>query len=136
MIRIATAPVSWGIWEMTIDRPDLIGPELYLETIVDMGYTATETGPPGYFAPNGAAAVEKAARYGVELIATFLPLRLDDAEGFEEDLQPLDRVVEDGTALQPASRDDGKPEHRGEDRQRHHHPAPEIIPRETAHAWR
>lgn len=94
MIRIATAPVSWGIWEMTIDRPDLIGPETYLETIVDMGYTATETGPPGYFAPNGAAAVEKAARYGVELIATFLPLRLDDPDGFAEDLKPLDRVVE------------------------------------------
>ena len=30
---------------MTIDRPDLIGPETYLETIVEMGYTATETGP-------------------------------------------------------------------------------------------
>ena len=68
---------------MTIDRPDLIGPETYLETIVDMGYTATETGPPGYFAPNGAAAVEKAGRFGVELIATFLPLRLDDADGFD-----------------------------------------------------
>jgi inosose dehydratase len=94
LIKIATAPVSWGIWEMTIDRPDLIGPETYLETIVDMGYTATETGPPGYFAPNGAAAVEKAGRFGVELIATFLPLRLDDAEGFEEDLLALDRTVE------------------------------------------
>jgi inosose dehydratase len=94
LIKIATAPVSWGIWEMTIDRPDLIGPETYLETIVDMGYTATETGPPGYFAPNGAAAVEKAGRFGVELIATFLPLRLDDADGFEEDLQALDRTVE------------------------------------------
>jgi inosose dehydratase len=94
LIRIATAPVSWGIWEMTIDRPDLIGPETYLETIVDMGYTATETGPPGYFAPNGAAAVEKAGRFGVELIATFLPLRLDDAAGFAEDLLALDRTVE------------------------------------------
>ena len=80
-IRIATAPVSWGIWEMTIDRPDLIPPETFLETIVDMGYTATETGPPGYFAPDGAAAVERARRYGVELIATFLPLRLDDPAG-------------------------------------------------------
>ena len=94
MIEIATAPVSWGIWEMTIDRLDLIGPETYLETIVDMGYTATETGPPGYFAPNGAAAVEKAHRHGVELIATFLPLRLDDPAGFEEDLGALDRTVE------------------------------------------
>jgi len=94
LIKIATAPVSWGIWEMTIDQPDLIGPETYLETIVDMGYTATETGPPGYFAPSGAAAVEKAGRYGVELIATFLPLRLDDPVGFEEDLKALDRTVE------------------------------------------
>jgi len=93
-LRIATAPVSWGIWEMTIDRPDLIPPVTYLETIVDMGYTATETGPPGYFAPSGAEAAERAARYGVELIATFLPLRLDDAAGFEEDLGALDRTVE------------------------------------------
>jgi inosose dehydratase len=93
-IRIATAPVSWGIWEMTIDRPDLIPPETFLETIVDMGYTATETGPPGYFAPDGAAAVERARRYGVELIATFLPLRLDDPAGFEADLAALDQTVE------------------------------------------
>jgi inosose dehydratase len=93
-IRIATAPVSWGIWEMTIDRPDLIGPETYLETIVDMGYSATETGPPGYFAPDGAAALERARAYGVDLIATFLPLRLDDADGFANDLQALDKTVE------------------------------------------
>jgi inosose dehydratase len=93
-MRIATAPVSWGIWEMTIERADLIPPELFLETIVDMGYTATETGPPGYFAPDGAAAVERAGRHGVELIATFLPLRLGDPAGFEEDLGALDRTVE------------------------------------------
>ncbi len=93
-MRIATAPVSWGIWEMTIDRPDLIPPQTYLETIVDMGYTATETGPPGYFAPSAAEAAERAGRAGVELIATFLPLRLDDPAGFEEDLAALDRTVE------------------------------------------
>jgi inosose dehydratase len=93
-MRIATAPVSWGIWEMTIDRPDLIPPEVFLETIVDMGYTSTETGPPGYFAPDGSAAVERAGRHGVELIATFLPLRLDDADGFAEDLAALDRTIE------------------------------------------
>jgi len=93
-MRIATAPVSWGIWEQTIDRPDLIPPEAFLETIVDMGYTATETGPPGYFAPDGAAAAAKAAAHGVELVATFLPLRLDDEAGFQEDLGALDRTVE------------------------------------------
>jgi len=93
-MRIATAPVSWGIWEQTIDRPDLIPPEAFLETIVDMGYAATETGPPGYFAPDGAAAAAKASSYGVDLVATFLPLRLDDAAGFEQDLGALDRTVE------------------------------------------
>src|SRR5919201_646419 len=73
-IGLATAPVSWGVWERTIERPDLIPPDTFLETIADIGYPATETGPPGYFAPTGAAAVELARRYGVELIATFLPL--------------------------------------------------------------
>jgi len=58
-----------------------------------MGYSATETGPPGYFAPNSEAAVERARRYGVELIATFLPLRLDDGDGFEQDLAALDTTV-------------------------------------------
>jgi len=93
-VRIATAPVSWGIWEMTIDRPDLIPPQTYLDTIVDMGYTATETGPPGYFAPSAAEAADRARAAGVELVATFLPLRLDDPAGFEEDLAALDRTVE------------------------------------------
>jgi inosose dehydratase len=93
-IRIATAPVSWGIWEMTIDRADLIPAETFLQTIVDLGYAATETGPPGYFAPDGEAASARARRYGVDLIATFLPLRLDDAAGFEEDLGALDQTVE------------------------------------------
>jgi inosose dehydratase len=94
VIRLATAPVSWGIWEATIDRPDLIPPDLFLETVTNMGYRQTETGPPGYFAPNGTAAVERARRYGVELIATFLPLRLDDEQGFTDDLAALDQVVE------------------------------------------
>jgi inosose dehydratase len=93
-IEIATAPVSWGIWEQTIDRPDLILSDVFLQTIVEMGYTATETGPPGYFAPDGAAAAEKARTFGVDLVATFLPLRLDDPHGFEEDLGALDRTVE------------------------------------------
>jgi inosose dehydratase len=92
--RIATAPVSWGIWEQTIDRDDLIPPETFLQTIVELGYTATETGPPGYFAPDGRTAVERARRHGVDLIATFLPLRLDVADGFEDDLGALDRTVE------------------------------------------
>lgn len=93
MIKLGTAPVSWGIWEMTIDRPDLIPPETYLATIADMGYTATETGPPGYLAPAASDAAARAVEHGIELVATFLPLRLDDEAGFQEDLAALDHTV-------------------------------------------
>jgi inosose dehydratase len=59
-----------------------------------MGYRALETGPPGYLAPDGTSAVELIEPFGVELVATFLPLRLDDEEGFRTDLAALDRTTE------------------------------------------
>jgi inosose dehydratase len=91
---LATAPVSWGIWEQTIDRPDLVPPGPLLETITDMGYRALETGPPGYLATDGVEAAELIGPFDVELVATFLPLRLDDEEAFREDLAALDQTTE------------------------------------------
>jgi inosose dehydratase len=93
-LRLATAPVSWGIWEQTIDRPDLVPPRPLLETVTAMGYRALETGPPGYFADNGTAAAELATAFDVELVATFLPLRLDDEDAFREDLAELERTTD------------------------------------------
>jgi len=93
-LRLATAPVSWGIWEQTIDRADLVPPRPLLETVTAMGYRALETGPPGYLAENGESAVELIEPFGVELVASFLPLRLDDEDGFREDLELLDRTTE------------------------------------------
>ena len=93
-LRLATAPVSWGIWEQTIERTDLVPPERLLETITEMGYSAIESGPPGYLAPTGAAAVELIRPFGVEIVATLLPLRLDNAAEFAEDLEALDQTAE------------------------------------------
>jgi inosose dehydratase len=93
-VRLATAPVSWGIWEQTIHRRDLVPPRPLLETVTAMGYRALETGPPGYLAPNGASAVELIEPFGVELVATLLPLQLDDEDGFRADLDELDRTAE------------------------------------------
>src|SRR5205807_2668595 len=69
-VRLATAPVSWGIWEQTIDRPDLVPPKPLLETVTSMGYRALETGPPGYLAENGAGARRVIEPFDVELVAT------------------------------------------------------------------
>jgi inosose dehydratase len=93
-LRLATAPVSWGIWEQTIDRPDLVPPRPLLETVTAMGYRALETGPPGYLAPDGASAGELIELFDVELVATFLPLHLDDEDAFLADLTDLDRTTE------------------------------------------
>ena len=93
-LRLATAPVSWGIWEQTIDRPDLVPPRPLLETVTAMGYRALETGPPGYLAADGASAAALADAFDVDFVATFLPLRLDDERGYEDDLRALDRTTE------------------------------------------
>jgi len=93
-LKLATAPVSWGIWEQTIDRSDLVPPRPLLETVTAMGYRALETGPPGYLAENGPSAAELIGPFDVDLVATFVPLRLDDEEGFREDLDALDRAIE------------------------------------------
>ena len=93
-LKLATAPVSWGIWEQTIERPDLVPPRPLLETVTAMGYRALETGPPGYLAENGAFALELIEPFGVDLVATFLPVRLDDEDGFREDLDALDLTTE------------------------------------------
>ena len=93
-LRLASAPVSWGIWEQTIERPDLVPPEALLATVRAMGYHALESGPPGYLSADGAGAVELLAAYELDVVATFLPLRLDDDDGFREDLAMLDRAAE------------------------------------------
>ena len=46
--RLASAPCTWGVWERTVDRDDLIPPDLMLRTVQGLGYTGIELGPPGY----------------------------------------------------------------------------------------
>jgi inosose dehydratase len=87
-VRLATAPVTWGVWEKTVGRDDLVPPELLLETMRGLGYRATELGPPGYFSP---ALLEQ---YGLELVGGFAPLRFEDDAGYREDVGTwLDPVI-------------------------------------------
>jgi sugar phosphate isomerase/epimerase len=36
------------VWERTVDRDDLIPPDLMLRTVQELGYRGIELGPPGY----------------------------------------------------------------------------------------
>lgn len=92
--RAASAPCTWGVWERTVDRDDLIPPDRMLETVRDLGYTGIELGPPGYFGADPETVGELLGSYGLELVGAFAPLRFEDEEGFREDLGFLDRTIE------------------------------------------
>jgi inosose dehydratase len=87
-VKLATAPVTWGVWEKTVGRDDLVPPELLLETMRGLGYTATELGPPGYFTP------ELLEQHGMALVGGFAPLRFEDGAGYAADVEEwLDPVI-------------------------------------------
>ena len=84
--RLASAPVTWGVWERTVDRLDLIPPERLLEAVRGLGYTGIELGPPGYLGVGGEAVAAFVASYGLELVGGFAPLHLADEEAFRADV--------------------------------------------------
>jgi inosose dehydratase len=82
------------VWERTVDRDDLIPAEAMLDAVSALGYTGIELGPPGYFGSDAASVSAVLEPYGLELVGAFAPLRIGDAEGFEDDLAFLERTVE------------------------------------------
>ena len=47
-MRVAGAPVSFGVDEIMVDDAWMPGPEDVLDWLVDIGVEGTELGPPGY----------------------------------------------------------------------------------------
>ncbi|MGH2971151.1 MAG: sugar phosphate isomerase/epimerase family protein [Gaiellaceae bacterium] len=88
-MKLASAPVSWGVWEQTTGRDDLVPADLLLETVRGLGYDAIELGPPGYLSP---VALEA---HGLALVGGFAPLRFEEETRYAEDVGLwLDPIVE------------------------------------------
>ncbi|HST15754.1 MAG TPA: sugar phosphate isomerase/epimerase [Gaiellaceae bacterium] len=86
---VASAPVTWGVWERTTGRDDLVPAGRLLETVVELGYTGIELGPPGYLDP------QALAESGLQLVGGFAPLHLDDEDAFSADIAEwLDPIVD------------------------------------------
>ena len=92
-IKVAAAPVSWGVFEKTEGDPLQLEPEQMLDQMQAAGYAGTELGPPGYF---GDAPVmrERLASRGLSLVGAFMPLRFSRAEHIEEDLEWMRGVLD------------------------------------------
>jgi inosose dehydratase len=88
-VRLASAPVTWGVWERTTDRDDLIPAAALVETVRGLGFAGIELGPPGYLDRELLEANE------LELVGGFAPLHLTDEEAYAEDLRLwLDPIAE------------------------------------------
>jgi inosose dehydratase len=92
-LRLASAPVTWGVWERTVERDDLAAPDLLLERVRELGYRAIELGPEGYFGTDEESVRRMLAGFGLELVGAFVALRLPDEAAFERDLEELARVL-------------------------------------------
>lgn len=83
-MRVASAPVSFGVDEIILDDAWMPGPEDLLDWIADIGYEGTELGPPGYLG-DAAQLRRRLSSRGLELVGAFLPQHFSRAEKAEED---------------------------------------------------
>jgi inosose dehydratase len=77
-MKIAAAPISWGIcevpgWGHQLDRTRV------LAEMADLGLTATELGPPGFLPPSPSRRTAMLGDYGLSGVAGFTPVVLHDA---------------------------------------------------------
>jgi inosose dehydratase len=83
--RVAAAPISWGICEAPGWGREL-PPERVLGDMRALGLRATELGPAGFLPPEPAALAAALDRYGLRLVAGFVPAVLHQAEHLDETL--------------------------------------------------
>ena len=92
-VRVAAAPVSWGVFEMTDGDQGLPSPDLVLDQVVAAGYEGTELGPPGFLGDGPTARARLHAR-DLSLVGAFLPQRFSRKECVEEDRRWLIGVLD------------------------------------------
>jgi inosose dehydratase len=92
--RLASAPCTWGVWERTVGRDDLVAPRRMLETVRALGYAGIELGPPGYFGSDAASVSALLGEYGLALVGAFAPLQIASEDGFQAGLPFLESTIE------------------------------------------
>lgn len=76
--RIATAPISWGVSEVP-GWGHQMAPERVLGEMRELGFAATEFGPPGFLPPDPAGRTTTLRGYGLRAVGGFLAVVLHDA---------------------------------------------------------
>jgi inosose dehydratase len=101
-IKVAAAPVSWGVFEKTDDDPLRLGAEAMLDQMAAAGYAGTELGPPAFFG-HADQMRQRLGRRGLSLVGAFLPQRFSRSEHAAEDRAWMEDVLDLLIAGQPDS---------------------------------
>lgn len=116
--RVASAPVSFGVFELTADQRPLVSPDQLLDLVVGAGYEGIDLGPVGYLGDAASLKSRLEAR-GLGLAGGWMPLALSDGALFEQQLALLDGVLDlfeaasgpdDAFRPKPTLADAGSPE--------------------------
>ncbi|MEA2606232.1 MAG: inosose dehydratase [Chloroflexota bacterium] len=97
-IRVASAPVSFGVDEIIVSDAWMPRPDDMLDWMVDIGFEGTELGPPGFMGDAGEVR-ERLTTRNLELVGAFLPQHFSRNEKADEDrawLRASLRLIRDG----------------------------------------
>ena len=98
-IRVASAPVSFGVDEIIVDDAWMPAPDDMLDWMVDIGFEGTELGPPGFMG-NGEEVRQRLSSRNLELVGAFLPQHFSRNEKAEADrawLRDSLHLIRDGS---------------------------------------
>ena len=91
-IRVANAPVSFGVDELLPADAWMPKPDEVIDLIAELDYEGTELGPPGFLGDPSVVRSRLAER-GLALVGSFLPLNFADEALFARDLEWLRGVL-------------------------------------------
>lgn len=90
-IKVASAPVSWGIYEFKEIDPKYHYTQV-LDEIAGTGYTGIELGPYGYLPTDPAKLRDELDSRGLQLLSSFVPVSLEDASAHEAGVEEALKV--------------------------------------------
>ena len=97
-IRVASAPVSFGVDEIIVDDAWMPRPDDMLDWMVDIGFDGTELGPPGFMG-SADEVRERLSSRNLQLVGAFLPQHFSRNEKADDDrawLRDSLRLIRDG----------------------------------------
>ncbi|KZX20635.1 sugar phosphate isomerase/epimerase family protein [Rathayibacter tanaceti] len=89
---VAGAPVSFGVFELTPEGADVVGPDELVDILAETGYTGIDLGPVGYLG-RGAELRGRLDRTGLDLAGGWIQLPFSDHEAFTAALPALHETL-------------------------------------------